>query len=165
MPGQITHFRSILSLGLCLASFAQSANSQQLATGSLLVATPKSRDPDFARTVVLLIHYDSEAAIGLMLNRPTSVPVSEVLPEAKGGSVTVYAGGHHRRSRHRPIAVAAFFRGDLDPAKAPGSDFQRQAARFVPPLRRIHGLDRAAVAKRSRAGPMDGAARECQCCI
>ena len=28
-----------------------------------------------------------------MLNKPTSVPISEVLPDAKGKSVTVYAGG------------------------------------------------------------------------
>ena len=70
-----------------------SGHSQQLAPGNLLVATTKSHDPDFARSVVLLIQYDSQSAIGLMLNKSTTVPVSEVLPEAKGKSVTVYAGG------------------------------------------------------------------------
>jgi putative transcriptional regulator len=69
------------------------ANSQQFAAGALLVATPKSLDPDFTRTTILLIHYDSQAAIGLILNRPTTVPVSEVLPEAKDRPATVYAGG------------------------------------------------------------------------
>jgi putative transcriptional regulator len=87
---------AILRLTLLLA-LTLSANSQQLATGSVLVATPNSHDPDFARSVIVLIHYDSESAIGLMLNKPTSVPISEVLPEAKGQSVTVYAGG--------PIAI------------------------------------------------------------
>ncbi len=82
----------ILRMTLVLA-LAGSANSQPLAAGKLLVATAKSRDPDFARSVVLLIHYDSESAIGLMLNKPTTVPLSEVLPEATGKSVTVYAGG------------------------------------------------------------------------
>ena|ERR1700733_12320666 len=72
------------SLALC---------AQTLATGNLLVATPKSRDPDFARSVVLLIHYDSESAVGLMLNKPTAVPISDVLPDAKGKSITVFAGG------------------------------------------------------------------------
>ncbi len=57
------------------------------------MATGKSHDPDFTRTVVVLIHYDSEAAIGLMLNKPTDVPISEVLPEAKGKTFVVYAGG------------------------------------------------------------------------
>ncbi len=76
-----------------LLAMAIFAHSQTLATGSLLVATPKSLDPDFSRTVVLLIHYDSEAAIGLILNKPTDVPISEVLPEAKGQPIKVYAGG------------------------------------------------------------------------
>jgi putative transcriptional regulator len=76
-----------------LAASAQSAQSQQLATGEILVATAKSHDPDFARSVVVLIRYDSESAIGLMLNKPTPVPIVEVLSEAKGKSVTVFAGG------------------------------------------------------------------------
>jgi putative transcriptional regulator len=82
----------ILRMALVLA-LVGSANSQPLAAGNLLVATAKSHDPDFARSVVLLIHYDSESAIGLMLNKPTTVPISDVLAEAKGKSVTVYAGG------------------------------------------------------------------------
>jgi putative transcriptional regulator len=77
--------------------FTLSANSQQLATGKVLVATKKTHDPDFARSIVLLIHYDSEAAIGLMLNKRTALPISEVLPEAKGKSIPIYAGG--------PIAI------------------------------------------------------------
>ncbi len=82
----------ILRTALVLA-LAGSANSQPLAAGKLLIATAKSHDPDFARSVILLIHYDPESAIGLMLNKPTTVPISEVLPEAKGKPVTVYAGG------------------------------------------------------------------------
>jgi putative transcriptional regulator len=82
----------ILRMALVLA-LAGTANSQQLAAGNLLIATAKSHDPDFARSVILLIHYDSESAIGLMLKKPTTVPISDVLPEAKGKSVTVYAGG------------------------------------------------------------------------
>ena len=87
-------FGASLLLPLALAV---SAHSQQLTTGNLLEATSKSHDPDFASTVILLIHYDSEAAIGLILNKKMPVPVSEVLLEAKGQSATVYAGG--------PIAI------------------------------------------------------------
>jgi putative transcriptional regulator len=82
----------ILRLSLVLA-LAGSASAQQLAPGKLLMATAKSRDPDFARSVILLIHYDSESAIGLMLDKPATVPISDILPEAKGKSVMVYAGG------------------------------------------------------------------------
>src|SRR5258708_16310159 len=82
-----------MKLSLVLILAATSANSQQLATGKLLVATAQSNDPDFAHSVILLVQCDSESAIGLMLNKPTTVPISEVFPDAKDRSVVVYAGG------------------------------------------------------------------------
>jgi putative transcriptional regulator len=56
-------------------------------------ATTKSHDPDLAGSVVFLIRYDPESAMGLMLNKPTSVPISDVLPNMKGKSVPIFAGG------------------------------------------------------------------------
>lgn len=47
--------------------------------GSLLVATPSLTDPSFERTVVLLVAHESGGAMGVVLNRATEVPVSEVL--------------------------------------------------------------------------------------
>jgi putative transcriptional regulator len=76
-----------------LALLALSANPQPLATGKLLIATAKSHDPDLEGSVVLLIRYDSESAIGLMLNRPTSIAIAEILSDAKGKSPMVFAGG------------------------------------------------------------------------
>jgi putative transcriptional regulator len=81
-----------MKLAFVLTLLVVSAHGQQLAAGKLLVATAKSHDPDFARSVIVLIHYDSESAIGLMLNKPTDVPISDVLPEAKR-PVKLYAGG------------------------------------------------------------------------
>ncbi len=89
--------RWLLALGCWLLVGTVALNGANLGIGALLVATAKSNDPDFARSVILLIHYDSESALGLMLNKPTAVPISEVLPDAKGKSITVYAGG--------PIAI------------------------------------------------------------
>ena len=49
-------------------------------TGRLLVATPQLLDPNFARTVVLLLQCDDDdGALGLVLNRPTGTAVGEVL--------------------------------------------------------------------------------------
>jgi putative transcriptional regulator len=45
----------------------------------LLVATPQLVDPNFAATVVLLLDVDENGALGVVLNRPTGVSVSEVL--------------------------------------------------------------------------------------
>lgn len=47
--------------------------------GSLLVATPALRDPSFERTVVLLVAHEQGGAMGVVLNRATEVPVSDVL--------------------------------------------------------------------------------------
>src|SRR4029450_1172808 len=47
--------------------------------GHLLVATPGLRDPNFERTVVLLVAHEEGGALGVVLNRATEVPVSEVL--------------------------------------------------------------------------------------
>jgi putative transcriptional regulator len=46
----------------------------------LLVATPLIGDPTFERTVVLLLAHGPDGAFGLVLNRPTATPVSEVAP-------------------------------------------------------------------------------------
>jgi putative transcriptional regulator len=48
--------------------------------GKLLVAAPGMTDPRFEKTVVLLLDHDADGALGVVLNRPTSVGVAEVLP-------------------------------------------------------------------------------------
>jgi putative transcriptional regulator len=48
-------------------------------TGRLLVATPALRDPNFERTVVLLVAHEEGGALGVVLNRATEVSVAEVL--------------------------------------------------------------------------------------
>jgi putative transcriptional regulator len=53
-------------------------------TGRLLVAEPMLGDPNFDRTVVLMIQHLPEGALGLVLNRPTEVPVAAALPAWDG---------------------------------------------------------------------------------
>jgi putative transcriptional regulator len=64
--------------------------------GRLLVATPALSDPNFDKSVVLLLDHDREGALGVVLNRPTPVGVSEVLePWASlaGEPGVVFQGG------------------------------------------------------------------------
>lgn len=49
-------------------------------TGRLLVATPVLTDPNFARSVVLMLDHNEEGALGIVVNRPLEVDVSAVLP-------------------------------------------------------------------------------------
>jgi putative transcriptional regulator len=86
--------------------------------GCLLVATPTLLDPNFARTVVLLLEHGEEGAVGVVLNRRTETPVGEVLPpwgELAGEPGVVFVGG--------PVSPdGAICLGRL-PSGEPGSDW------------------------------------------
>jgi putative transcriptional regulator len=49
--------------------------------GHLLVATPPLVDPNFDRSVVLLLEHGDEGSLGIILNRPTDASLASVLPE------------------------------------------------------------------------------------
>jgi len=65
--------------------------------GRLLVATPLLGDPSFRRTVILIVEDDpAEGTLGIVLNRPTDVPVGQVLEpwtELATGPSVVFRGG------------------------------------------------------------------------
>lgn len=48
--------------------------------GCLLVATPATVDPNFSRTVVLVLEHTPSGSLGVVLNRPTDVPVEGTVP-------------------------------------------------------------------------------------
>ncbi len=48
--------------------------------GQLLLASPSLRDPNFRRTVILVLHHDDEGAMGLVLNRPSEAEAPPILP-------------------------------------------------------------------------------------
>jgi putative transcriptional regulator len=49
--------------------------------GRLLVANPLLVDPNFSRTVVLMIEHDDDGALGLVLNRPSGTAVGEIIDQ------------------------------------------------------------------------------------
>lgn len=64
--------------------------------GMFLVASRRLGDPRFQETVVLLIRHDKQGSVGLIINRPTKILVSEMLPDVpalKNMPDTVYYGG------------------------------------------------------------------------
>ncbi|MFD6420088.1 YqgE/AlgH family protein [Streptomyces sp. NPDC060194] len=65
-------------------------------TGRLLVATPDLGDPNFTRTVVLVLDHDAKGSLGVVLNRPTPVGVADILDgwaELAGEPGVVFQGG------------------------------------------------------------------------
>ena len=64
--------------------------------GRFLIASRQLLDPHFAETVVLLIEYDQQGAMGIIINRPSELKLSAVLPEIevlRQRPDTVYLGG------------------------------------------------------------------------
>jgi putative transcriptional regulator len=73
-----------------------------LAKGRFLVASRQLNDPRFAQTVVLLLHYEKQGAMGVVINQPTDVKLAEVLPEIEALRLrtdTVYIGGPVSRNQ------------------------------------------------------------------
>lgn len=69
---------------------------EELAKGKFLVADRQLTDPNFSQTVVLLIEYGLQGAMGLVINRPSNVTLSSVFPdikELKPRKDTLYVGG------------------------------------------------------------------------
>lgn len=66
-------------------------------TGSLLLAVPSMRDPNFKRTVIFMAaHNEKEGAFGYVLNRPLDQRVADLLPDQNLGTlgqVPVFIGG------------------------------------------------------------------------
>jgi putative transcriptional regulator len=65
-------------------------------TGQLLIAGPGLLDPNFWRTVVLIVDHSAEGALGLVLNRPSETTVAEAVAELVpplGGDESLYVGG------------------------------------------------------------------------
>jgi putative transcriptional regulator len=81
----------------------QFRSPESLGAGKLLVASRGMGDPNFAKTVILLVRYDGDGVLGLVLNRRTNVPLSKVLDleAAKDRSDSVYLGG--------PVGMPAVF--------------------------------------------------------
>jgi putative transcriptional regulator len=78
----------------CTPAFCQ---TDDLAVGQLLVASRDLGDPNFAKTVILLVRFDEDkGAVGLVINKRTDVPIRRVfhdLKEAGGRNDPVYIGG------------------------------------------------------------------------
>ncbi len=66
-------------------------------TGSLLLAAPSLRDPNFSRTVIFMAaHTLKDGAFGYVLNRPLEQRVADLLPDqdlGNLGEVPVFIGG------------------------------------------------------------------------
>jgi putative transcriptional regulator len=93
----VVSMRAAILLGAAgILLSGQSTRSDDLAAGKFLVASRDLGDPNFAESVVLLVRYDEDAVLGLIVNRPSNVRLSrlsEQLKSAKGRQELIYEGG------------------------------------------------------------------------
>ncbi|WP_298709139.1 YqgE/AlgH family protein [Chitinophaga sp.] len=66
---------------------------EQLAPGILLIADPFLKDPNFARTVVLLCEHQEEGSFGFVVNRPFDHKLDELIPAVLTPNIPVFFGG------------------------------------------------------------------------
>lgn len=106
---------ALLALAVPLAGPAIAA-AEAPGPGKLLVATEDVRGPFFRETVVLLLHYDREGALGLVINRPMRATPQEVMPDA--GGVEDYEGTLYWGGPVQVSSLRALMRTDDPPAEA-----------------------------------------------
>jgi len=108
------HVRLPLLLRLLVAVAALGAGAlaaaQEIANGSLLVASPELADPNFSHSVVLVLRRDDNGAIGVVINRVTSLAPSKIFPELSP-TLGSYAGKLYRGGPLAPSRLLFLVRG------------------------------------------------------
>ncbi|HUN68652.1 MAG TPA: YqgE/AlgH family protein [Burkholderiales bacterium] len=103
----------LLVLGCLLASGWASAQQDLPANGLFLIAKPSLVDPNFARTVVLVTQTEDASTVGVIINRPSDLALSQFLsPDfpTQNYRDPIYIGGPVMRQ-----AIVAAFRSDAVP--------------------------------------------------
>ena len=84
----------------CACVWPTAADQPKPLTAILLVAHIQTGDPFFSDSVVLVMNNLGPAPIGIIVNRPTKIPVSEVFPQLK---------------RLAPLPDKVYFGGPVEP--------------------------------------------------
>ena len=100
------------------------------AAGMILVAPPLMADPNFRRTVVLLCEHGPEGSFGLILNRPLSLELSDILHDLTGDDLVSMGGPVQQDTLHflhrhgdlvtdaEPVLDSLYWGGDFEIVRA-----------------------------------------------
>lgn len=111
-----------------------------LVTPILLVAMPQVVDPFFNMSVVLLVQHQAEGSQGFIVNRPTAVPVGDILE-----GLEIAWGGDPKQTAHfggpvQPQLGTVIFESDA----APASPSQYEICSGVLLTQNVHDLQQLA---------------------
>ncbi len=107
--------------------------------GSFLISRPELSDPNFDGTLTLILEHDEEGALGVVVNRPSAIAISEVYPEWAGvvnEPAVLFDGGPVETDSLIALGWGANLAGDL-PLGIASVDLEAQV-----PLVVADGLER-----------------------
>jgi putative transcriptional regulator len=84
-------------------------------SGQFLISETELIDPNFFRTVVLIIHHNEEGAFGLTVTRKTTSSIGELIPlleKTPASDIPVYSGGPVQQE-YLFILHSAMFSGNI----------------------------------------------------
>ena len=96
--------------------FGGVSNAEDLAAGKFLVATEDVDGSRFARTVILLLHYDEFGAQGLVINRRSEARLGDVFPDSE--TLADYDGALYWGGPVSITTMRALLRSDTPPKDA-----------------------------------------------
>jgi putative transcriptional regulator len=73
--------------------------------GQLLIASPRLVDPNFAKSVILIVQHDEAGALGVVINRPLELTVQQVCREALETACSLEAAVYHGGPCPGPLMV------------------------------------------------------------
>ena len=73
--------------------------------GHLLIASPKLFDPNFVKTVVLMVQHNDEGALGVILNRATGTKIDEIWSQISDTPCERRDTVHHGGPCESPLMV------------------------------------------------------------
>jgi putative transcriptional regulator len=81
LAASVIRVKRLLWLAWLALLAACSAGAQEVANGVFLVAQPTLTEPTFRRTVILITQRPDGGSLGVIINRPTKIALSEAFPK------------------------------------------------------------------------------------
>ncbi len=75
--------------------------STKLEEGNILISDPFLRDPNFSRTVILIVKHNDEGSLGFVLNDKSKFTISEVVDNFPDFETNIFLGG--------PVGIESLF--------------------------------------------------------
>jgi len=110
--------------------------------GKLLLASPHLTDPNFARSVVLMIQHNDQGALGLILNRPLHISVKQACEQSLGEPCDVEGLLHQGGPCEGPLMVLHGNEIIKDADVFPGVFFTTEKAKIESILKKQLGAAR-----------------------